>query len=855
MKNTLLIALLTLFAATAAATHNRSGYIFYRQMDNLTVEATVVTWTKASSRPADRDTITVCWGDGICERVARTNGAGDPPQGDTLGFDTKRNFYTAIHAYSSMETYTISMTDPNRNGGIVNVNFPNSDQVKFHIETTFTLLDVEGGRANHSPRLLSEPTTLIGHIYQPFAFAPEAYDPDADSLSFELTVPLQDIGSPVPNYVPLTEVEANPDNQLFLDPHTGKMIWASPYLAGEYNVAVLIRSFRDGQEISTAILDMQIIIQDMGNTMPTLSLSPSYNEGHLHCLSVGDTLELNLTALEDGLGEEARVELYSGLNEILAAPEGFSYTDSPRVAVFRWIIAEEQEREQPYQLTIKVVDGQAYADYRVLRFVVKGCARSDAGQQIRGTCFWDANENGIQDGDETAAPNRRLRLSPAGLVTAGNDDGEFAFYVTPGSYRLQALEDPCWYLTTDSVSYTIDLEAGTQENRAFGFNRLFENDTEFAASLASGTTRCNREVPFWLTLRNTACRAVGGWIALIRDGEMAGLASASQDPDYVSGDTLWWAFDPVPPSKNLDWELIFELGGVQFVGMEMNFEVLVFSEDCAPIGQTGIQGPWDPDFEDFRYCARYSYNPVLLCAYDPNDKLVQPARGEGKNYTLFGEQLEYTIRFQNTGNDTAFLVVLRDTLDPSLDWNTFRPFSASHPYEFVLDERTGALAFTFRDINLPDSTANESASHGFVSYTISARPGLAENTPVANRAGIYFDSNPPILTNTTENTMVSQLPGTTSVQEPSGLESLEVKVYPNPFAEAIHFEIQSPEEQRMLLEIFDLSGRRLYSGTDHLRQGATFLSLSGSQLPGSGTFIYKISTRDGVRCGKIVKLD
>lgn len=852
MKNTFLPILLTLFATAALATHNRAGYISYRQIDNLTVEATVVTWTRASSLPADRDTITLCWGDDICERVARANGPGAPPQGDIIGFDYKRNHYTAIHTYSQTGAYTISMSDPNRNGGVLNVNFPNSEQVIFHIESLVILLDVEGGMENHSPQVLAEPI-LLGHIYQPFVYAPEAYDPDADSLSYELTVPLQGAGQTVPNYVELTGIEANPDNQLFLDPQTGKLAWDSPHRVGLYSVAILIRSFRDGAEIGATVLDMEIVIQDIGNTMPTLVISPAYSETHLHCLSVGDTLELSLTAEEEGLGEDARVEMYSGLNEMLFSPEGFSYIDSPAVAVFLWIVTEEQEREEPYQMTIKVVDGAGYADYRVLRFIVKGCAGNEAAQQINGTCFWDADENGIQDNDEVFLPNRRLRLSPAGLLSGSNAEGQFAFYVSPGNYQLEALGDPCWYLTTDSSAYVIELSAGAQETRTFGFNSLFENETAFAATVASGPTRCNQEVPFWLALKNTACRESGGWIALIKEESLAALVSASQLPDYVSGDTMWWAFEPVFPSQGAVWELSFLLEGPQFLGMEMNFEMLIFSEDCVSIGTPDIQGPWNPDFENFKYCARYLYSPVLLCAYDPNDKLVQPARGEGKNYTLFEEKLEYTIRFQNTGNDTAFAVVLRDTLDAGLDWATFEPFSASHPYEFVLDQRTGVLIFTFRDINLPDSTANQAGSQGFVTYTISSRPGLAENTLIANRAGIYFDSNPPVITNTTENTLVSQLPGTTAAKEAPVVSKLRVKAYPNPFSEAVYFEIESPEEQRMLLEIFDLSGRRLYSRPGELFAGNATIRLSGLRLPGRGAFLYKVTTQEGVGWGKIVR--
>ena len=60
---------------------------------------------------------------------------------------------------------------------------------------------------------------------------------------------------------------------------------------------------------------------------------------------------------------------------------------------------------------------------------------------------------------------------------------------------------------------------------------------------------------------------------------------------------------------------------------------------------------------------------------------------------------------------------------------------------------------------------------------IDANPGLAENTIIENSAGIYFDLNPPVITNTTENVMVSALP-TISTESADALP--EISIFPNP---------------------------------------------------------------------------
>ena len=179
--------------------------------------------------------------------------------------------------------------------------------------------------------------------------------------------------------------------------------------------------------------------------------------------------------------------------------------------------------------------------------------------------------------------------------------------------------------------------------------------------------------------------------------------------------------------------------GVNAIGQELNFEAEI---------QT-----WEGFGDD-----KAIYSSELICAYDPNDKQVFPTGYTKDNYTLFGDTLEYMIRFQNTGNDTAFTVVIRDTLDESLDLNSFDFIASSHNCrpQIKLNERLAE--FYFDDIYLPDSFVNEPDSHGFVKFSIVGKENLAEATVIENNAGIFFDFNPPIVTNSVTNTMVSVIP-------------------------------------------------------------------------------------------------
>ena len=149
------------------ATHNRAGEISVRPIGpctSWTIEATITTYTKASSAAADRDTLEICWGDGTCEKVGRVNGGGF---GEILPNDTKKNLYIAIHQYQGPANYHISMTDPNRNGGILNVNFPNSETVMFHLQTNYSFPNCQFDGPNNTPTL-EQPPIDIGCVGQPF---------------------------------------------------------------------------------------------------------------------------------------------------------------------------------------------------------------------------------------------------------------------------------------------------------------------------------------------------------------------------------------------------------------------------------------------------------------------------------------------------------------------------------------------------------------------------------------------------------------------------------------------------------------------------------------------------------------
>ncbi|MEZ4756893.1 MAG: hypothetical protein R2817_08710 [Flavobacteriales bacterium] len=137
------------------------------------------------------------------------------------------------------------------------------------------------------------------------------------------------------------------------------------------------------------------------------------------------------------------------------------------------------------------------------------------------------------------------------------------------------------------------------------------------------------------------------------------------------------------------------------------------------------------------------HEQIVVGSYDPNDKNVWPATLSPQELQE-GTRVTYTIRFQNTGTFMAERVVITDTLPDGLQWNSLAMLDASHPFTWFLNN--GVLHFIFDDINLPDSLSDEPGSHGQVRFTVLPAQDLLPGGTVLNAANIYFDFNPPVIT-------------------------------------------------------------------------------------------------------------
>jgi hypothetical protein len=251
----------------------------------------------------------------------------------------------------------------------------------------------------------------------------------------------------------------------------------------------------------------------------------------------------------------------------------------------------------------------------------------------------------------------------------------------------------------------------------------------------------------------------------------------------ILGHSIYWTLPAPPYSGHSDIRLRLLTPQTVQTGTPLSFTANV-----------PLSGDLDPANNVFEL------NASVVGSYDPNDKQVWPDK-------LLPTQLDtaellYVIRFQNTGNYQADRVVIIDTLPPGLDLATLQVLSASHPHSWRLYGKR-MLEVRFDPISLPDSSANEPASHGFVAFSVRPEPWLIVGDRVYNHAAIYFDFNDPIVTAPAVLRMVSVL----AVKEAqTGLQGLEI--WPNPVKRyheyAIRWKVGTPIDE---LVVTDMLGR------------------------------------------------
>jgi uncharacterized repeat protein (TIGR01451 family) len=235
--------------------------------------------------------------------------------------------------------------------------------------------------------------------------------------------------------------------------------------------------------------------------------------------------------------------------------------------------------------------------------------------------------------------------------------------------------------------------------------------------------------------------------------------TATPTPASVSGQVITWNIDLADFDK---YYLLVTLDTATLVNLGDTV--------CNSVTITPTSGDVDITNNAATTCSE------VVAAWDPNDKIVFPSGDIAP-----GTQLTYTINFENMGGDTAFNIHVLDTLSDHVDPASLQVISSSHTMmkRYVDNNLSKTIVkFEFPDIHLADSNSKQ-YNKGFVKYSIRTKTGLPYGTEIKNRAGIYFDINPVVLTEYAYN----RIPWPASIGEAYVANGLTV--YPNPVTDIL----------------------------------------------------------------------
>lgn len=233
-----------------------------------------------------------------------------------------------------------------------------------------------------------------------------------------------------------------------------------------------------------------------------------------------------------------------------------------------------------------------------------------------------------------------------------------------------------------------------------------------------------------------------------------------------------------------------------------------------------------------------SLTQTITGSYDPNDKME--SHGNNILFSQFtpNDYLTYTIRFENTGNGNAQDIKVTDILDSKLDENSLKMIASSHAY--TLERTTNNLTWKFEDINLPPSSTNPETGHGYILFQVKPKPNYAVGDIIQNTAKIYFDTNPAIITNTTQTEFVATL----SSEE---FENNSLSFYPNPVKDKLNLNLKDSSGIKSFT-VSDITGKQILTQNT----SSANIEIDFSRFS-KGIYFVKVSSEKSQKTIKIIK--
>ncbi len=435
--------------------------------------------------------------------------------------------------------------------------------------------------------------------------------------------------------------------------------------------------------------------------------------------------------------------------------------------------------------------------------------------RISGKVYLDVNANCTFDFGDQPIPFSLLGLNQGGSVLnfSSNANGNYAATIFAGTYGVLTPTMLPQQYQHFSSSCNLPSSISLSANQNFQQDVALEHDGTVDALVNAesyaGVALYGFTQPYKVVIQNPGIAVSGLVTAELTIPSTMTLVSSVPQSTSVSGNKHTFTLN------GLD---MFEEQTIQ-LRLKTNTSGNALGDTlCLFTKLNGINGDVYPQNNFDTLCLE------VRGAFDPNDKTPS-----AKQILPGTNQIDYRIRFQNTGTAPAVKVTVVDTLDLTLPITAIIMNSASHPYSISV--QNNILIWEFDNIMLPDSGTDQMGSQGYISFSAGLNPSLGLGDSILNDAEIYFDYQKPVHTNKARTLIVDNIS-----QRETPLNSL-LELYPNPTRERLFVKWKGQEAEQ--IQLLDVNGRILNTflvkhdvpfelDVQHLPPGVYFVKSAGS---------------------------
>lgn len=448
---------------------------------------------------------------------------------------------------------------------------------------------------------------------------------------------------------------------------------------------------------------------------------------------------------------------------------------------------------------------------------------------VSGTLFYDLNSNGVMDNGETGLPYQILQVGSNTVYTDAN--GFYSISLPIGNYLVTYT--PTGFYSTGTITTTSVLAQVTANGLSYGDNNIGLYMTPGQVDLSITIHPSTTVTPgfgAWYSINvcNNGTTPTGATVMMQYDGALTpNYQSPVASNVNTSNQLITWNVPTINPGAcYYIWTTFNAIIGTPLGSNTMEF--------VSVNPTSGIDNNMGNNTD--------TIHQIVVGSWDPNSKVVDYTNTNDPNYQMVSstnsnQEIRYTVNFQNTGNAPAYNVVVVDEMSSNLDINTYEFVGASHNCQIIRNGNTST--YKFMNIMLPDSTNNEPASHGFITYKLNALSTLNIGDQMIDYANIYFDFNAPVLTEDAIITVV----GPTAAG--SILNNNLAAVYPNPAADYVNVNLQAQADGQVNIAVIDATGKVCLQQQRSLKAGYNKIILNTENLS-PGIYFVQTGTHDGI---------